>query len=141
MQRADPRLRAWWTDGPADLGRLTLDDPDVQQLVKGYEDAEDVRLTPLERTALAPNTASVPLYAAALDGFAEDPAGKLRARLPFLRLSEWLLARPADLLGHSRCICTGTVLAPGAARAESPLRARDGTDPRGRGRGRDLAGL
>jgi len=28
----------------------------------------------------------------------EDPTGKLRARLPFLRLSEWLLAHPSALL-------------------------------------------
>ena len=40
----------------------------------------------------------MPLYAAALDGLTEDPTGKLRARLPFLRLSEWLLAHPSALL-------------------------------------------
>lgn len=55
--------------------------------------------TPAERTALAPYTAAVPLYAAALDGFTEDPAGKLRTRLPFLRLSEWLLAHPEATVG------------------------------------------
>jgi hypothetical protein len=48
--------------------------------------------------ALAPYTASGPLYAAALDGFTENPVEKLRSRLPFLRLSAWLLAHPAALL-------------------------------------------
>jgi hypothetical protein len=40
----------------------------------------------------------MPLYFAALAGFSNDPAGLLRARLPFLRLSEWLLAHPAAML-------------------------------------------
>jgi Ser/Thr protein kinase RdoA (MazF antagonist) len=66
----------------------------VPLLVEGYEAGAGVRLTSAERRALAPYTASVPLYAAALDGFTEDPTGKLRSRLPFLRLSEWLLAHP-----------------------------------------------
>jgi Ser/Thr protein kinase RdoA (MazF antagonist) len=64
----------------------------IPQLVEAYEVTAKVRLTEAERTALAPYTASVPFYAAALDGFTESPAGKLRSRLPFLRLSEWLLA-------------------------------------------------
>lgn len=56
------------------------------------------RLTDAERKALAPYAAAVPLYAAALDGFTEDPAGKLRTRLPFLRLSEWILAHPEVMM-------------------------------------------
>jgi len=71
----------------------------IPRLVETYEATAGVHLTPRERTALAPYAASVPLYAAALDGFTEDPTGKLRARLPFLRLSKWLLAHPAALLG------------------------------------------
>lgn len=66
----------------------------VPRLIGAYEAAAQTRLTPAERTALAPYTAAVPLYYAALDGFTEDPAGKLRTRLPFLRLTEWLLAHP-----------------------------------------------
>ena len=64
------------------------------RLIEAYEAAGGGRLTAAERRALAPYTAAVPLFYAALDGFTEDPAGKLRTRLPFLRLSEWLLARP-----------------------------------------------
>jgi Ser/Thr protein kinase RdoA (MazF antagonist) len=71
----------------------------IPLLVQAYEAAAGVQLTPLERTALAPYAASMPLYAAALDGFTEDPAGKLHGRLPFLRLSEWLLAHPTVLRG------------------------------------------
>jgi Ser/Thr protein kinase RdoA (MazF antagonist) len=66
----------------------------VPRLIAAYEAAAGSRLTPAERTALVPYTSAVPLYYAALDGFTEDPAGKLRTRLPFLHLSEWLLERP-----------------------------------------------
>jgi Ser/Thr protein kinase RdoA (MazF antagonist) len=71
----------------------------VRQLVEAYEAEAPSRLTETERRALAPYTAAVPLYAAALDGFTNDPAGLLRGRQPFLRLSEWLLAHPEVVLG------------------------------------------
>ena len=70
----------------------------VPQLIEEYERAAKVRLTDTERKALAPYMAAVPLYAAALDGFTEDPARKLRTRLPFLRLSEWILAHPEVMM-------------------------------------------
>jgi Ser/Thr protein kinase RdoA (MazF antagonist) len=72
----------------------------IPRLISEYESAARSRLTDAERRALAPYVAAVPLYAAALDGFTEDPRGKLRARLPFLRLSEWLLAHPEAIPGH-----------------------------------------
>jgi Ser/Thr protein kinase RdoA (MazF antagonist) len=73
----------------------------IPQLVEEYEAAANARLAPAERRALAPFTAAVPLYAAALDGFTENPIEKLRARRPFLHLSAWLLAHPAALLGEA----------------------------------------
>lgn len=72
----------------------------VSRLVAEYEAAAHARLTVIERRALAPYTAAVPLYAAALAGFSSDPAGLLRERLPFLRLSEWLLAHPDAVRGY-----------------------------------------
>lgn len=74
----------------------------VPGLVEEYEAGANVRLTLAERRALAPYTASVPLYAAALDGFTENPVEKLCSRLPFLHLSVWLLAHPTVLLGEER---------------------------------------
>ncbi len=70
----------------------------IQALIRAYESAGKPLSAP-ERAALAPYTAAIPLYAAALDGYTEDPAGRLCARLPFLRLSEWLLTHPAALAG------------------------------------------
>ena len=71
----------------------------VPQLLAAYEATAPSRLTAAERAALLPYTAAVPLYSAALDGFTEDPAGKLRSRLPFLRLSAWLLEHPEVVCG------------------------------------------
>lgn len=62
-----------------------------------YEEAAQIRLTTKERRALVPMMASVPLYAAALDGYTEDPVGKLLGRKPFVELSAWLLAH-SDVL-------------------------------------------
>jgi Ser/Thr protein kinase RdoA (MazF antagonist) len=70
----------------------------IPRLVEDYEATANVRLTPAERRGLAPYTAAVPLYAAALDGFTENPVEKLRSRLPFLHLSAWLLAHPTAFL-------------------------------------------
>lgn len=72
----------------------------IAPLIAGYEIAVSWPLTSLERAALSVYAASVPLYAAALDGFTEAPAAKLKARAPFLRLSAWLLAHPDALLGR-----------------------------------------
>jgi Ser/Thr protein kinase RdoA (MazF antagonist) len=95
----------------------------IPLLVEAYESAAGMGLVPAERTALAPYAASVPLYAAALDGFTEDPAGKLRSRLPFLHLSEWLLAHPTALLGNEKSR-TGKGGAVRGGRAEHALSDR-----------------
>jgi hypothetical protein len=63
----------------------------VPRMVAVYEGAAGFHLDELERKALAPSTAAVPLYHAAIAGFTADPARQLRKSLPFLRLSEWLL--------------------------------------------------
>jgi Ser/Thr protein kinase RdoA (MazF antagonist) len=72
----------------------------IPELVERYEAVANLRLTRAEARALVPYSASVPLYAAALDGFTENHVEKLRSRLPFLRLSAWLLAHPTALLGR-----------------------------------------
>src|SRR5581483_6786272 len=66
----------------------------VPYLLEAYETTAAVPLTALEREALAVYTAAVPLYFAALAGFNDNPVRQLRANLPFLYLSEWLLAHP-----------------------------------------------
>jgi Ser/Thr protein kinase RdoA (MazF antagonist) len=65
-------------------------------LVAVYEEAARVTLTQLERRALVPYTAAVPIYLAALAGRMPDPIGHLLAptRQQFLRIGDWLLAHP-----------------------------------------------
>lgn len=72
----------------------------IPRLIAEYEAASDAPLTAAEQKALAPCTAAVPLYNAALDGFTADPPTFLRARLPFLRLSAWLLSHPGAIQGE-----------------------------------------
>ena len=90
-----------WTifalDGHLDLERF--DWTIIPQLVAAYESAAGTVLTAAERAALAPYTAAAPLYHAAIAGFTSDPAGHLKVELPYIRLSEWLLAHPEALLG------------------------------------------
>lgn len=66
-------------------------------LIAAYEAAAGSRLTDMERRALAPYTAAVPVHYAARAGFFADPSAVLRSEAPFLELSRWLLARPDDL--------------------------------------------
>jgi Ser/Thr protein kinase RdoA (MazF antagonist) len=85
----------------------------VPRLIQAYEAAAEVTLTDGERRALAPYTAAARLYHAASAGFGGDPAGQLRAELPFLRLSAWLLAHP-EVVGARKC--QGGTTGPGADR-------------------------
>jgi len=73
--------------------------PLVPRLVATYEAAAGSPLTDIERQALPPCTVAVALYHAASAGHTDDPAGQLRERLPFLRLSRWLLEHPGVLAG------------------------------------------
>lgn len=66
----------------------------VASLLAAYQEAGGTRFTTQERRALLPMMASVPLYAAALEGYTENPMGKLLGRRSFVELSAWLLAHP-----------------------------------------------
>ena len=74
----------------------------VPHLVGDYERAAQTSLTPAEWRALAPYTAAVPLYLAAIACFVPDPVGHLRneTRLTFLRIAEWLLEHPDAPASH-----------------------------------------
>lgn len=71
---------------------------EVPHLVREYEAAAGFRLTDLERQALAPYTAAVPLQYAARAGFFADPVAILRNTRPFLDVSSWLLSHPDALV-------------------------------------------
>ena len=52
---------------------------------------------PVERRALAPYLAAVPLYLAAIAGHTPDPVGVLLGERPFLRIAEWVLSHPSEV--------------------------------------------
>lgn len=73
----------------------------VPRLLAEYQAAADVRLTAMELQALAPYTASVALFQAAMCGFLPDPAAAFRdnERRRLMRIGEWLLTHPESVLG------------------------------------------
>ena len=85
-------------DGHRDPARFAWQS--VPRLIEDYESTAASPLTAVERGALVAYTAAVPLYFSALAGFTNDPVRQLRAHLPFLCLSEWLLAHPQEMLGR-----------------------------------------
>lgn len=75
---------------------------EVPHLLDAYESAAGSRLTDLERQALAPYTAAIPLQYAARAAFFAEPAPILESNRPSLRLSNWLLTNP-DMPPTIRC--------------------------------------
>jgi len=71
----------------------------VPRLLAEYQAAAGARLTTMEWRALAPHTASVALYQAAVCGFLPDPAAALRdsERRLLMRIGEWLLTHPESV--------------------------------------------
>ena len=72
---------------------------EVPSLVHEYEAAAGLPLTDLERRALTPYTAAVPLQYSARAGFFAAPMAILRTAHPFNDVSRWLLTHPDSLLG------------------------------------------
>ena len=89
---------AWMVLRPDDSGSAeTFPWSDgLPELLREYEDAARTRLTDLERRALPPYLAAIPLYEPAIAGYARNPIENLRdpAVDRFLRISEWVLANP-----------------------------------------------
>ena len=69
---------------------------EVPRLVQAYEAAAGWRLTKMEKRALTPYVAAVPIHYATRSGFFADPAAVLHSERPFLELSQWLLTHPAN---------------------------------------------
>lgn len=88
----------------------------MPDLLDRYEESSGFRLSRLERRALLPMMVSVPLYAAALDGFTEDPAGRLLGRTSFIAFGAWLRAHPEIVSS----VCEDRIV---PARRRSPSRA------------------
>jgi len=63
----------------------------LPDLIDAYEQAAGSRLDELERRALGPYLAAVPLYLAAIASHTPDPVEHLAIEAPFVRIAEWVL--------------------------------------------------
>jgi Ser/Thr protein kinase RdoA (MazF antagonist) len=73
----------------------------VDELVAAYEGAAGWTLDPLERRALGPLVAAVPLYLASVAAFTPDPRATVKGETPLLRIAEWVLQeRPLERSGR-----------------------------------------
>lgn len=66
----------------------------VPVMLDVYEMSSGQSLSAMERRSLAPHMAAVPLYHAVSSGFLRRPKPALQSALPFVALSEWLIANP-----------------------------------------------
>lgn len=90
----------WIVLRPDDRGRADrFDWGRVAELVRAYETAAGGPLTPLERRALAPCLASVPMYLAAIASSTPDPVDRIRQEVASLRIARWVLEHPDALEG------------------------------------------
>jgi hypothetical protein len=71
----------------------------IERLIREYESASFSPLSSLEKRALAPYTAAVPIYQTANGGLSYNPTEQLREKRNFLRLIEWILSHPEALMG------------------------------------------
>ena len=86
---------AWVILRPDSSGSAaTFDWSVLPELLGEYEESARARLTPLERRALGPYVATVPMYHAALAGYDADPVAAMGDRSGFLRIASWLLDNP-----------------------------------------------
>lgn len=85
------------------LARHAQDSPEefdwsiIPDLIAAYEFTAPSPLTPLERQALTPYAASVPLYFLAVAGFSSRPGSQISLEKFKLPLSDWLLKHPNTL--------------------------------------------
>jgi Ser/Thr protein kinase RdoA (MazF antagonist) len=84
---------SWIVLQPTSDGRAETTDWDaVRRLVTAYEQ-EAGPLDPVERDALDPYLAAVPLYLAAIAGRVADPVAHLAEEAPFVDIAAWVIDR------------------------------------------------
>lgn len=63
----------------------------LDELIAAYDDAAGERIDDIERQAIGPYLAAVPLYLAAIASHTPDPVEHLAVETPFVRIAEWVL--------------------------------------------------
>jgi len=92
---------SWIVLRPDDSGRADDFPWDrVPQLIAAYEHGCQDGLLLIERRALAPYLAAVPLYLAAVSSHTPDPATHLHGELPFIRIARWIIRNAREITRH-----------------------------------------
>lgn len=88
----------WIVLKPDDSGRAAeFDWHRVVELVEAYEAASGAGLSDLERTAIGPYLATVPLYLAAISSYTPDPCDRIKQEVRSLEIARWVLDHPDEM--------------------------------------------
>jgi Ser/Thr protein kinase RdoA (MazF antagonist) len=75
-----------------------FDWPRVRELVDAYETAADRNLDDLERRALGPYLAMVPMYLASISSYTPEPCDRIKQERRSLEIARWVLDHPGAIL-------------------------------------------
>lgn len=89
----------WIVLKPDDTGRpADFDWSRVAELIEAYETAAGQPVEPIERRALGPYLAAVPLYLAAIASYTPEPSERIKQETASLTIARWVLDHPEQLL-------------------------------------------
>src|SRR5205807_743631 len=82
----------WIVLKPDDSGRAEDFDWDrVRELFAAYEAATKTRVSAVERRALGPLLATIPMYFAAVASYTPDPSDRIKQEIRSLEIARWVL--------------------------------------------------
>lgn len=85
----------WIVLKPDDNGRAEdFDWARAAELLEAYEEGADDRLGAIERRALGPYLAAIPMYLAAIASYAPDPSDRIKQETRSLEIARWVLDHP-----------------------------------------------
>lgn len=88
----------WIVLKPDDSGRAeTFDWSRANDLIRAYEATAQTAISELERRALAPLLAAIPLYLAAIASYTPDPSDRIKQEIRSLEIARWVLDQEGEL--------------------------------------------
>jgi Ser/Thr protein kinase RdoA (MazF antagonist) len=88
----------WIILKPDDSGRSdTFDWDRATELLGAYEDAASTIISQLERRALAPLLAAIPMYFVAIASYTPDPSDRVKQEIQSLEIARWVLEQEGAL--------------------------------------------
>jgi Ser/Thr protein kinase RdoA (MazF antagonist) len=88
----------WIVLKPDDSGRAeTFNWARAEELIAAYEAAAQTTILDLERRALAPLLAAIPMYLAAIASHTPDPSHRIKQEIRSLEIARWVLDQDGEL--------------------------------------------